>query len=827
MRPHIRFDKSSLAPLVAFLVFFICVFATAPSFAEGENGFRKELAASAARGEWAKIADSEFAQKIRPDDRLALAVAYAFHAKGDDNRALKLLESRTDQGAVLLRGAIENKPVNITGLKEPAAGYSVFFLDVPTSDNGISFGVFPKKAERAALKKAFYQLLPEPDVSQVQTFENRIFQRSAEYLLAGEVIHENHDRVSVAAFIDTVRLSLDLGLKKKDAVAIGVLTRSGADSSRKGLVKWLATRGFVVEDLGRGDYYGLGDRKRLAGIVVEIKEDSKVSGVQLKASLRLVEANLTFMFYNTSSDQSMTEFRERASVISPNEDRGRELAFQKAYEGSLSEVNETLAELSAKVEWRPGGMPVLDASVASEKVFTSAYKFYAKGGAGELTLKNNTDRPVENVKLSFMVKDYMDFPSETDMGVIPPKGVVKRPFNAVFNSRVIDVTADTYIQSEIKVSYASAGKADTLTITHPVYFYDRHAIVWDDKGKVSAFVTPKDPVILNFAGSVVSGYRGSSLPKNLVMARALFDAMGVMGISYVEDPNNPYQAVSGLATVVDFVQFPRETLARKAGDCDDLTALYSSLLESIGIRTALIDAPGHIYMMFDSGIPEEDKDYFGFPEAMFITRDGSVWVPVEVTLSGSSFTDAWKKAATEYNKERESDKLIDLRLAWRSFSPPSFPPTQFEAKATRDEIERKFPGELDALEKKRVKNLGANMKRLGPDGLKELMIIYGKAGLYAKALEAGDKLLSSGRDPEVINNMGNVHYLSGDVDKAVEDYKEAASLSPEDAEVWVNLSRAYLKKGARQEAKDAFNAAMRLDPKAKDSHVEIYMELEK
>ena len=44
---------------------------------------------------------------------------------------------------------------------------------------------------------------------------------------------------------------------------------------------------------------------------------------------------------------------------------------------------------------------------------------------------------------------------------------------------------------------------------------------------------------------------------------------------------------------VDFLQFPRQTLVYGAGDCDDISILYNSLLESVGIRTAFITIPGH------------------------------------------------------------------------------------------------------------------------------------------------------------------------------------------------------------------------------------------
>ena len=46
--------------------------------------------------------------------------------------------------------------------------------------------------------------------------------------------------------------------------------------------------------------------------------------------------------------------------------------------------------------------------------------------------------------------------------------------------------------------------------THPVYVYEKHALVWDDKGKIASFITPKDPVVSGFATSAAGGYRAAA-----------------------------------------------------------------------------------------------------------------------------------------------------------------------------------------------------------------------------------------------------------------------------------------------------------------------------
>ena len=61
-------------------------------------------------------------------------------------------------------------------------------------------------------------------------------------------------------------------------------------------------------------------------------------------------------------------------------------------------------------------------------------------------------------------------------------------------------------------------------------------------------------------------------------AKILFNAF-VKDLTYTSDPR----------ASAEYVQYPKQTLELKGGDCDDLSVCFSSLLESIGIETALVD----------------------------------------------------------------------------------------------------------------------------------------------------------------------------------------------------------------------------------------------
>jgi hypothetical protein len=105
-------------------------------------------------------------------------------------------------------------------------------------------------------------------------------------------------------------------------------------------------------------------------------------------------------------------------------------------------------------------------------------------------------------------------------------------------------------------------KGKITSYIEPIYLLSRNAIDWSTPRNISAFVTPNCSVIKRFSRSVV-GEEGE-LP-NLRRAAELFSALKVYGIGFVKDPK--------VQEGIDYVQYPRETLRYRMGDCDDLSVL--------------------------------------------------------------------------------------------------------------------------------------------------------------------------------------------------------------------------------------------------------------
>ena len=118
------------------------------------------------------------------------------------------------------------------------------------------------------------------------------------------------------------------------------------------------------------------------------------------------------------------------------------------------------------------------------------------------------------------------------------------------------------------------------------------------------------------------------------------------------------------AEKVDEVQYPADLLATPVGDCDDMTALYTSLLDSVGIETALILTPGHILMAFALDTHPSLAPMLAIAPASTFERDGKLWVPIETTSVAAGFTTAWQAAVTHLARNKAT--VIPAASAWKT-----------------------------------------------------------------------------------------------------------------------------------------------------------------
>jgi tetratricopeptide (TPR) repeat protein len=285
----------------------------------------------------------------------------------------------------------------------------------------------------------------------------------------------------------------------------------------------------------------------------------------------------------------------------------------------------------------------------------------------------------------------------------------------------------------------------------------------------------------------------------VLTAMGIYSALDLLGVSYVTDPATTFSDRTQNKNQPDFLQFPRQTLEYKAGDCDDLSILVSALLESVGVETAFITVPGHIYLAFSTDLKEEaaSRSFSGTSE--LIIRDGIVWIPVEVTERRGGFMKAWAEGAREW-REATADStagFFPVHQAWQEYEPVQLPGGKEMALPGRDALVSAFLQEVvkfvDREITPRVTRIQDEIKKNGdtPANRNKLGIIYAQYGKTDQAETEFLKAIAKQQYLPALLNLGNLQSMKGAWPKAREYYDKAAKLEPKNPKVLLAQSRTY------------------------------------
>lgn len=456
-----------------------------------------------------------------------------------------------------------------------------------------------------------------------------------------------------------------------------------------------------------------------------------------------------------------------------------------------------------------------------DPLFASFYKSYATQPGGEVVLSNITDEPVE-VRVSVMQRQLMDEPSERTLYLRP--GVAQRvDLTLGLSPRVIELREGRPVPFNVEVSYLSAGRRRSDNRKVQTFVYEPGVLNWGDGvDRAAAFITPSHEMVAEFTRSIVRATAGQDrglLNRTTTLAARLFDGLAACGITYTPDPLNPYGALREKPFAVDNIQYPAELLVSRTGDCDDSSVLYASMLENVGIRTALVDVPEHIYVMFDTGIYAREREATGLDPALFVERDGSLWIPVETTALGAPFHQAWRKGADLYRRwEGTADlRVVDVlqaRSHWEAAVYAARVPKGTAAPAVDAAVvQHAVTADLAQLDAWRESHLQQTyLAKLDTDApsveaVKLARVFYLNRD-YVRAHAELNGVPEAQRDAALWNNLGNTQLAEGDAPGAMASYDRARALDQGDAGVALNRGLALHLIGRTEEARQELAQAV-------------------
>jgi transglutaminase-like putative cysteine protease len=475
-----------------------------------------------------------------------------------------------------------------------------------------------------------------------------------------------------------------------------------------------------------------------------------------------------------------------------------------------------------------GGNGNLKVEPSIQPIFPLFYNYYDKNPAGSITIRNTSTGPIQDVKVSFFVRQFMDQPKVTWTWKELARGEEKTfDVFALFKDSIFSVTEATKVAGEISVAYKYFGSDVTSIYPVTISINNRNGMTWDDTAKAAAFVTSNDMNVRSFTARAVPDARSRGVPAvnaTFRSAMALFDALKIQGVAYVPDPKTYASKVEN-KEAVDYLQFPAQTLETRAGDCDDLSILYSALLEAAGIETAFITVPGHIYVAFNAGLDPKTASATFKSAGDLIVRDGETWIPVEITRVKDGFLRAWQTGAQEWRAAEANGNaaFVPIHDSWEKYSPANSGDV-IKVNVTPPDSERVYAAYSTELKMlwasdflPRVTSLQNELKakRFDAKLLNRLGVLYARFGMYDDARKQFETLVANnGEVPTALINLGNLAYLDGRNQDALDYFTRALKQSQGSSVALQGIAMAGYELGDTNAVQTALEQLKKADPGA-------------
>ncbi|MCX6373581.1 MAG: hypothetical protein NTX16_10995 [Actinobacteria bacterium] len=308
---------------------------------------------------------------------------------------------------------------------------------------------------------------------------------------------------------------------------------------------------------------------------------------------------------------------------------------------------------------------------AVPEFMTAVYKAYG-GGDGDrwlarTVITNTGETAVRDLRIQYRISGYAESTSAEEYPLILPGQTVRDYCYPVFDRDQM-AAIDSETPAELLVTYECAGMSRSVATTARFDFLGHNEWVrtdlpadecltfqdWHDNNEfLAAFVTHKDPGVQELAKRLTGGIFTATDDGAMEALSRVYYGLRDTPFKYITEPESYW--TEGYA---QHVQFPRETITYQSGNCVDLSVLFASLLEAVGVKTYLTLSTGHCQVSIE--LPEE----------------GSI-IPVEATMvdaSQKTLQDAFDVGYRWYEEQSAQGTYIyvDVEEAWAEGMVPTW-----------------------------------------------------------------------------------------------------------------------------------------------------------
>lgn len=482
--------------------------------------------------------------------------------------------------------------------------------------------------------------------------------------------------------------------------------------------------------------------------------------------------------------------------------------------------------MSLALQLSPAVVSITSTVISHNPIFRSLHRYYESEPFLKVGLKNISDADLP-VDVSLFLPTMMDNP-HSETVTLPPKSEEEYDIGISFSSDVLTskkATFDNLVQPEVKVTYKQGGEEKLAQKKmESAYVLGKGKLTWSNPDMIACYVTPADAVVDKFARNfiqyytpVLNEYFGRS---NLGRAIILYDALGTHGLVYNIDLETPFLEIADDKSTFDSVKYPGDMLRDKIGDCDDLTALFGSLMGNLGIETMFLDVfkpgAGHIFLMFDSGVKPDELGKYFLDDTEVVVLNDKVWIPVEATLVGKPFFSAWKQGALKYHEMKEGNFVNEISVKEASAKylagshiTPDMPMPEIDGinDLLKEDI-RQYGLWLEQI----VYNAVGNKLNAAEDYY-DAGVKYMEFGRYKEAIEMLETAINMKPVfPDAINTLGVCYTKKEDYEKAIEFYEKALEQGGEHPGFLLNIAISHFMMGNKGMAKQKYDEVVTLDP---------------